>query len=90
MPHTSDSLHAAEVSREAAKYPQATECLTKDRDVLLAFYDFPAEHWPHLRTTNRSSPETAESPPLNCGDVFKTFVSEGDTNWLVFVQGNDD
>lgn len=35
-----------------AKYPKATECLVKDRDVLLAFYDFPAEHWIHLRTTN--------------------------------------
>jgi transposase-like protein len=35
-----------------AKYPKATECLTKDRDVLLTFYDFPAEHWCHLRTTN--------------------------------------
>ena len=34
------------------KYPKAVECLTKDRDVLLAFYDFPAEHWIHLRTTN--------------------------------------
>ena len=34
------------------KYPNAVECLTKDRDVLLAFYDFPAEHWMHLRTTN--------------------------------------
>ena len=30
----------------------ACECLRKDRDVLLAFYDFPAEHWKHLRTTN--------------------------------------
>jgi transposase-like protein len=35
-----------------AKYPKAAECLAKDRDVLLAFYDFPAEHWRHLRTTN--------------------------------------
>ena len=35
-----------------AKYPKAAECLTKDREVLLAFYDFPAEHWIHLRTTN--------------------------------------
>jgi transposase-like protein len=34
------------------KYPQACECLTKDRDELLTFYDFPAEHWIHLRTTN--------------------------------------
>lgn len=35
-----------------AKYPKATACLTKDREALLTFYDFPAEHWRHLRTTN--------------------------------------
>lgn len=35
-----------------AKYPKAVECLRKDRGELLAFYDFPAEHWLHLRTTN--------------------------------------
>lgn len=35
-----------------AKYPKATDCLAKDRDALLTFYDFPAEHWIHLRTTN--------------------------------------
>ena len=35
-----------------AKYPKAAECLAKDRDTLLAFYDFPAEHWLHIRTTN--------------------------------------
>jgi len=35
-----------------AKYAKAVECLMKDRDVLLRFYDFPAEHWVHLRTTN--------------------------------------
>jgi transposase-like protein len=35
-----------------AKYPQATKCLKKDREVLLTFYDFPAEHWRHIRTTN--------------------------------------
>ena len=34
------------------KYPKATKCLEKDRDVLLTFYDFPAEHWVHIRTTN--------------------------------------
>ena len=34
------------------KYPKACESLIKDREVLLTFYDFPAEHWPHLRTTN--------------------------------------
>jgi putative transposase len=34
------------------KYDKAVECLIKDRDALLTFYDFPAEHWKHLRTTN--------------------------------------
>ena len=34
------------------KYEKAAECLNKDRDVLLTFYDFPAEHWRHLRTSN--------------------------------------
>ncbi len=40
------------VATYQAKYPGAVECLQKDRDVLLTFYDFPAEHWVHLRTTN--------------------------------------
>lgn len=40
------------ISIYGAKYPKATECLQKDRDVLLTFYDFPAEHWRHIRTTN--------------------------------------
>jgi transposase-like protein len=35
-----------------AKYPKAVACLSKDREALLAFYDFPAEHWVHIRTTN--------------------------------------
>ena len=36
----------------SAKYPRAVTCLIKDREQLLAFYDFPAEHWLHIRTTN--------------------------------------
>ncbi len=40
------------VEKYGAKYPKAAECLTRDRDALLAFFDFPAEHWDHLRTTN--------------------------------------
>jgi transposase-like protein len=40
------------VEKYGAKYPRAAECLTKDREALLAFYDFPAEHWDHLRTSN--------------------------------------
>jgi transposase-like protein len=35
-----------------AKYPKAMDCLRKDEDVLFTFYDFPAEHWMHIRTTN--------------------------------------
>jgi len=37
---------------DGVKYDKAAACLSKDRDALLAFYDFPAEHWRHLRTTN--------------------------------------
>jgi len=40
------------IEKYDAKYPKAVQCLDKDRDELLAFYDFPAEHWQHLRTTN--------------------------------------
>jgi putative transposase len=40
------------IATYGAKWPQATECLEKDRSKLLAFYDFPAEHWAHLRTSN--------------------------------------
>ncbi len=49
-----DALKAFDLFEKtyAAKYEKAAACLTKDRDVLLQFYDFPAEHWKHLRTTN--------------------------------------
>ena len=40
------------LKRLEAKYPKAMACLAKDRDELLAFYDYPAEHWVHIRTTN--------------------------------------
>src|SRR5271169_3513987 len=40
------------VAAFGAKYPKAVECLVKDRETLLAFYDFPAEHWIHIRTSN--------------------------------------
>lgn len=67
QPKVKQSLHniwMAETKKEAkkafdnalecygAKYPKAMECLDKDREELLAFYDFPAEHWVHIRTTN--------------------------------------
>ena len=40
------------IERYEDKYPKATVCLARDREQLLAFYDFPAAHWTHLRTTN--------------------------------------
>jgi transposase-like protein len=55
MAETRDQAHKAFdlfVESYQAKYPQAVKCLTKDRAVLLAFYDFPAEQWMHIRTTN--------------------------------------
>jgi putative transposase len=67
QPGAKDALHQiwmAETKKDAqaafdlflatygAKYPKACECLSKDRAELLTFYDFPAEHWKHLRTTN--------------------------------------
>jgi transposase-like protein len=49
-----DALKAFDLFVESfgAKYPKAVECLVKDKDDLFAFYDFPAMHWLHLRTTN--------------------------------------
>jgi transposase-like protein len=55
MAETRDEAHRAfdrTVKRFEAKYPKAMGCLAKDRDELLAFYDYPAEHWVHIRTTN--------------------------------------
>lgn len=40
------------LAKYKAKYDKATNCLAEDREELLAFYDFPAEHWKHIRTTN--------------------------------------
>ena len=54
--HGAPTRAAAEVAMDifaekyGAKYARAVECLTKDREALLAFFDFPAEHWDHLRT----------------------------------------
>ena len=55
LAETRDSAHKAfdsTLRRFWDKYPKAMETLEKDRDELLAFYDFPAAHWIHLRTTN--------------------------------------
>lgn len=55
MAETQDEAHKAfdrALVRFESKYPGAMERLRKDREELLAFYDFPAEHWTHIRTTN--------------------------------------
>ena len=55
MAETRGEAHKAfdrTLKRFEAKYPKAMACLAKDRDELLAFYDYPAEHWVHIRTTN--------------------------------------
>ena len=53
-PTKEDALEAYEdfISLFEAKYPKACECLEKDKDVLFTFYDFPAAHWRHIRSTN--------------------------------------
>ncbi len=55
MAETRQDAHKAVdlfVESYQVKYARAAACLTQDRDVLLAFYDFPAEQWMHIRTTN--------------------------------------
>jgi putative transposase len=49
---TAEAAVATFAEKYAAKYEKAVTCLVKDRDALLTFYDFPAEHWDHLRTSN--------------------------------------
>ena len=49
---TAEAAIVAFADKYGAKYPKAVACLTKDQEALLAFFDFPAEHWDHLRTAN--------------------------------------
>jgi len=49
---TAETAIATFADKYGAKYEKAVACLVKDRDALLTFYDFPAEHWDHLRTSN--------------------------------------
>jgi transposase-like protein len=55
--------------RDYAKWPKAIAQLTKDREALLAFYDFPAEHWVHLRTSNPI--ESTSSPVQARTNIIK-------------------
>jgi len=49
---TAEVAIAIFIDKYEAKYPKAVDCLTKDCEALLTFFDFPAEHWDHLRTSN--------------------------------------
>ena len=49
---TAEAAIATFAGKYGAKYPKPAACLVKDREAMLAFYDFPAEHWDHLRTAN--------------------------------------
>lgn len=49
---TAEAAIAVFVEKYAARYAKAVDCLTRDQDALLTFFDFPAEHWDHLRTAN--------------------------------------
>ena len=49
---TAETAIATFAEKYAPKYDKAVECLIKDRETLLTFFDFPADHWDHLRTTN--------------------------------------
>jgi len=62
------------LEKYGAKYEAACSCLSKDRHALLAFYDFPAEHWGHLRTTN---PIEALSPRSGCGIDARRAAARG-------------
>ena len=62
------------VEKYGAKYEKACKCLMKDRDVLLTFYDFPAEHWAHLRTTNPIESTFATIRLRHCR-------TKGSSNW---------
>lgn len=80
------------VAQYQAKYPKAVEKLEKDRDSLLAFYDFPAEHWQHLRTTNpiestfatvrhrTTRTRNCVSRPTFLGLAFK-LIEEAEKSW---------
>ena len=49
---TAETAITTFAGKYGAKYDKAVACLLKDRNALLTFYDFPAEHWDHLRTSN--------------------------------------
>src|SRR5260370_34817467 len=69
-----------------AKYDKAVPCLTKDREALLPFFDFPAEHWDHLRTSNPI--ESAFGTERHGTGRTKGALSAKTANLLVFKISN--
>ena len=61
---TAEAAIATFKAKYVPKYERAVACLLKDREALLTFCDFPAEHWDHLRSSN---PSRACSPPCGIG-----------------------
>lgn len=81
------------------KYQKATDCLIKDKDVLLTFYDFPAKHWRHIRTSNAiestfatirlRTNTTKGCMSLKTGEImmFK-LIQSAEKRWLRIVGSN--
>jgi putative transposase len=96
MAETREDAHhafATFVELYEPKYPKAAQCLAKDKDPLLSFYDFPAEHWHHIRTSNPiestfASVRLRTAKTRGCGSrasilstVFKLSIS-AEQRWL--------
>src|SRR4051812_29841892 len=65
-----------------AKYERAVTCLVKDRDALLTFYDFPAEHWDHLRTANPDRERVRHGPAPDGAHQRRTLTGHGSAHGL--------
>jgi transposase-like protein len=77
--HEAQEAFELALEKFRAKYPKAMECLEKDRDELLTFYDFPAEHWIHIRTSNPiesafSTIRLRTAKTRNCGSRQTTLM----------------
>ncbi|MGY2933188.1 hypothetical protein ACVWZ6_002790 [Bradyrhizobium sp. GM6.1] len=71
---TAELVFEAFIKSCALKYEKAADCLRKDRDTLVAFYDFPADHWKHLRTTDEMDKRFLHGRGDDCGDRRKSIL----------------
>jgi len=70
---TAELAFDAFIESYTLKYEKAADCLRKDRDTLLAFYDFPAEHWKHLRTTDEMDKRFVHDRDDDCRNRVRPF-----------------